>query len=277
MDDLSTVSGRSVHRAIQVVAALSTMVGLLAAGSSVFAATPKVSCVFGATPTCSGMTILGAHAGDSLFTSTTVDGQSADVFSVDTTDKGNPTSYIYLGVTPSSGLLTGNPTTIYATVDYYNKNTTSGVTCSTTAMNCGMLINYNSSVGTGIAAAYANATPILNDINGSGAWTTQVFTLSNIKFTGAENNNADLRLAGSAGIAVHSIQLSVAEPTAASTTTTIPSTTNTTKATTSSSTTSSSRSLPKTGESALVPLADAVLAGVGLLLTFRRRTHNTVT
>lgn len=254
------------------------------AGTSAFAASPVVSCTFGSTPSCSGLNILAPHTGDSLFTSTTVDGQSADVFSVDTTDANNPVAYIYLGVASSSDLLAGNPTTLYATVEYYNKNTTSGVTCSSTALNCALLINYDSSIGTGIAAEYANATPILNDINGSGAWTTQVFTLPSINFTGGENNNADLRLAGSAGIAVHSIQLSVTKPTAASTTTSSSTTTSTTASkTTSSSTTSSTStsktstttasSLPKTGESTAVPLAGAALVSAGLALTLRRRSH----
>ncbi len=267
------------------------MVGLLMAGTSAFAASPVASCTFGSTPSCSGLNILAPNTGDSLFTSTTVDGQTADVFSVNTTPGNNPVAYIYLGVASSSSLLAGNPTTLYATVEYYNKNTTSGVTCSSTALNCALLVNYDSSIGTGVAAAYANATPILNAVNGSGAWTTQVFTLSSIQFTGAENNGADLRLAGSAGIAVHSIQLSVTKPTAASTTTsssttstvasntassststTTTKTSTTTATTTAKTSTATTSSLPKTGESTAVPLAGVALVSAGLALTLRRRS-----
>lgn len=270
--------GRWARGAVGATAAA----GLLALALPALAATSSTaSCTFGATPSCSGLSIVGAHTGDSLFSSTTVAGESADVFSKNTTPGNNPVAYIYLAVPSSSALLASKPTTLYASVEYYDKLTLSGVTCSTTALNCALLIQYDSSNGTGIAAEYYNASPIL-ETNGSGKWTTATFTLKNINFTGAENNSADLRLAGSTGVAVHSITLSATAPsssTSASTTgSTSASTTTSTSTKTSTSTTSSGKtsttttttSLPKTGGSPLLPLGGAVAGLVGIALAWRR-------
>ncbi len=258
-------------RYLAVAGAGAAMLLAASAGASAAAAS-SVSCTLAATPSCQGLTIEAPHVGDSLFTSSTVGGKSADVFSTNTTPGNNPVSYIYFQVAKSSGLLSSNPTTLYLTVEYYNALLSgSCVSSKTNWASCLLLANYGQS---GKGGPYANSSLVY--LTGQQAWTTTSLKLTNVQFTEAENNGADFRLAGVPNLAVHKVTLSLTAPAPSSATTATASTSASSSGSTSSSTPSSSTpakssSLPQTGGGPLPWTVGALLLGGGALLLRRPR------
>ncbi len=216
----------------------------------------NVSCTLSSTPTCTGLTIEAPHQADSDFTSGTVGGESADVFSTNTAAPTNPVSYLYFQV--SKSFLASNPTTLYLTVDYYGQ-VSSNPTCSSKTLNCALIANYDSTTSLG---AYGQVGPL--EVNQGASWQSVTWKLTQSSFHEGENNASDFRLGGSPGVAVHSVTLSLTAPAASS-------------SSTASSTTSasSSSSVPKTGGNPLVPVAGgaALVAGALMLMNRRRPKH----
>ncbi len=229
-----------------VPAALATgsVAALLVAGSAVAATPATVSCVVGSTASCTGMTAVGAHSGDSLFTSGTIGGKGAEIFSKNTASPSNPVTYIYLQVNPSAALMTTKPSTLYLTVDYYDSPAKGQ-----------LMYNYDSTIASApVKGAYAGTASVT--LSGRAQWKHVTWKLTHISFQQKENNSADLRIGGSPGVAVHEVMLSTSAPAAAPATP--------------AASTGGKAALPKTGGSPLVPPAGllALAGGFGLL---RRR------
>ena len=225
---------------VPVVLATGSAAVLLLAGSAVAATPATVSCVVGSTASCSGMTAVGAHSGDSLFTSGTVGGKGAEIFSKNTVSPSNPVTYIYLQVSPTAALLATKPSTLYLTVDYYDSPAKGQ-----------LMYNYDSTIASApVNGAYAGTASVT--LAGSAQWKQVTWKLTHVSFQQKENNNADLRIGGSPGVAVHEVMLSTAAPAKPA------------------APAAGKAALPKTGGSPLVPAAGllALAGGFGLL---RRR------
>ncbi len=156
----------------------------------------SVSLVLG-TSNAVGLVQVGAHQGDSDFHSATVGGESAAVFDTNTASPGSADTYLYFTANVPGWTF---PRTLYLTVQYYDQP--SG----------GTLQAEYDTTGTGLASAYASAGASL-ELGGTASWKTYTWTLSNADFTGQQNYDADFRLAGTVGVAVHAITLSLAPPT----------------------------------------------------------------
>ncbi len=256
-------------RTVAVAGVLTVAMGA-AVGAS--AATTSVSCVLGSTPTCQGLTIVGAQTGDSLFSSGTVGGQSADIFQKNTTPGNNPVAYIYLQVDRATGFLSANPTTMYLTVQYYDQSQAGA--CSTT-VPCFLTYNYDSTIASApVNGAYAGTTN--QNLGGTAAWKTVTWKLTQTAFNEGENNQADFRIAGTVGVAVHSVVLSLQAPAAATSSTAPAKSTSGGSTTPAKATSSGTSALPKTGGSPLVPAAGGLLlcGGVALALTRKRASRS---
>ena len=261
----------SFGRALRAVAAAGILTAAAGVAAGASAATTSVSCVLGASPACQGLTVVGAQQGDSLFSTGTVGGEAADIFQKNTTPGNNPVSYVYFQVVPSTSLLSSNPATLYLTVQYYDK-AQSG-TC-TKAAPCFLTYNYGSTIASApVNGAYAGTAT--QNLGGTAAWKTVTWKLTQVSFKEQENNQADFRVAGTAGLAIHSVEVSLSAPAAAASTSTSKSSPATSAGTPSTSTTSAataSGGLPKTGGSPFVPVVGglALCGGVALLLGRRR-------
>ena len=195
------------------------------------------------------MTVVGAHQGDSLFSSSTVGGKSADVFAKNTASAGNPVTYIYLQVSPSSTLVTAKPSTLYLTVDYYDSPAKGQV-----------MYNYDSTIASApVNGAYAGTAAVT--LGGSAQWKQVTWKLTQVSLQQKENNNADLRVAGSPGVAVHQVMLSTSVPAGAAPSAPAAKT----------ATASGKSALPKTGGSPLVPAGGLLAMALGWGLLGRRR------
>ncbi len=173
----------------------------------------SVSCLLGASPSCQGLAIMDAHAPDSHVTSTTLAGKTADVFEQNTAPGGDQTSYIYFQVNRTSGFLASNPATLYLTVEYYDQSQAGA--CSTSAP-CYLGYNYGSAIPTApVNGAYAGSAT--QSLGGAPVWTRVTWELPQVSFQEQENNQADFRLAGTVGLAVHRVVLSLRPPAATST------------------------------------------------------------
>ncbi len=231
-----------------VALAAGSATALLLAGSAGAAASANVSCVLGSSPVCSGMAVVGPHLGDSLFTSGTVGGKGADTFSKNTASPTNPETYIYLQVSPTAALLSGKPSTLYLTVDYYDSPAKGQ-----------LMYNYDSTIASApVNGAYAGTASVT--LGGSAQWKQVTWKLTQVSFQQKENNSADLRVAGSPGVAVHEVMLSTSAPAAAPA-----------PAKSAPTTAVAKGALPKTGGSPLVPLAGALALAGGVGLLRRRR------
>ena len=259
--------GRAMRAVVTAGVLAATMgVGLVASAQS----TTTVSCTVGASPECQGLAIGGANqaGSDSIFTTATVGGKQADVFSKNTVSPTNPFTYIYVQVPTGSSFLSGNPTTMYLTIEYYDQG--QGITC-TTAAPCQLAYNYETT-GTGIPAYYAG--PAAMNLGGTAAWKTVTYKLTATAFQGNENFQADFRISGTQGVAVHKWTLSLQAPASASSSTSSATASSSTSSQTASSTatatssSSSATSVPKTGGSPFVPLAGGLvlMAGAALIL-----------
>ena len=246
-------------RIVRAAATAGTLTVALGVAIGAQAATTSVSCVLGATPSCQGVSVVGAHQGDSLFSSGTVGGKSVDIFQKNTTPPGtSPASFLYFQLEPTSGLLSSNPSSLYLTVEYYDQ-TQSG-TCSTTTP-CYVNYSYDSSIASApVNGAYAGTAQ--QDLGGTSTWKTVTWKLTQVSFNQQENNNADFRLGGTVGLAVHKVVLSLQPPTTAATTA------STSSSNTSNSGSSASTAVPQTGGSPFVPLIGVLLliGGVGLVV-----------
>ncbi len=263
------VSGIRWGRIVRAVATAGALVATMGMAIGAQAAT-SASCTLGATASCSGLSIVGPHIGDSFFTSGTVGGQSADIFQKNTTPGNNPTAYIYFQVAKGSPLLSDS--TLYLTVQYYDQ--AQGATC-TKAAPCFWTADYDSTVASApVNGAYNNIGSQVN-LGGTAAWITKTFKLANASLKEGENNSADFRIDGTIGLAVHQVTLSDTAPTVS---TSAPASTTTGSSGSSSApasgSSSSSSSLPKTGGSPLVPVAGGLLllGGISLALPRLRRS-----
>ncbi len=194
------------------------------------------------------MTVVGAHQGDSLFSSSTVGGKGADVFAKNTASAGNPVTYIYLQVNPSSTLVTAKPSTLYLTVDYYDSPAKGQV-----------MYNYDSTIASApVNGAYGGTASVT--LGGSAQWKQVTWKLTQVSFQQKENNNADLRIGGSPGVAVHEVMLSTSATAGAAS-----------SAPAKTSTAGGKAALPKTGGSPLVPAGGLLAMALGWGLLARRR------
>lgn len=251
-------------RALRAVVTAGVLVGTVGVGLVASAqSTNTVSCTVGATPECQGLAIVGANqtGSDSIFTTTTVGGKQADVFSKNSVSPTNAFTYIYVQVPTGNSFLSGNPTTMYLTIEYYDQ--AQGTTC-TTAVPCQLAYNYETT-GTGIPAYYAG--PAAINLGGTAAWKTVTYKLTATAFQQQENYQADFRISGTPGVAVHKWSLSLQAPASTSSSTS----SSTASSSTSSQTASSSAtatSVPKTGGSPFLPLAGGLMlmAGAALIL-----------
>ncbi len=151
-----------------------------------------VSLVLGSSTPSVELVQVGAHQGDSNFHVATVGGKSAEVFDPNTADSSNPTSYLYFVANVPGWIF---PTALTLTVEYFD------------APAGGTLQAMFDSPGPGVGGAYASSGGGVQ-CTGSGRWLTATFPFPSAKFDGRENFGADFRLAGTAGVAVHSISLS---------------------------------------------------------------------
>lgn len=163
------------------------------------AATAKAGafCVLGAAMHCHGLRLVGAHQGDSLFTTGTIGGKPADIFSKNTTPGNNPVSYLYFQVRHGIGLLSSKPSTLYLKVQYYDSPAKGQIG-----------YNYDSTVASApVHGAYAGTAMLT--LAGKAAWKTTSWKLTKVHFARGENNGADFRVAGTVGAAVHKVTVSL--------------------------------------------------------------------
>ncbi len=141
----------------------------------------------------SGMELrqVGAHLGDSNFHLASIGGKPAVVFDRNRPSPTNPSSYLYF-VANVPGW--SYPRALELSVTYWD------------APAGGMLHASYNSPAAGLAGAYTSAGPSVT-LTGGGGWKTVTWTLSNADFTGRQNNRADFRLSGGAGLAVRRIRL----------------------------------------------------------------------
>jgi len=153
----------------------------------------QVSLVLGTTGGGLNVVQVGAHEGDSEFHVATVAGKSAEVFDPNTASPGSTFSYLYFTVNVPGWVF---PQTVYLTVTYYDG-----------PAGGQLQVNYDA-VGSGLGAYYATPYPTLT-MTGSGQWKQASWALTDAAFQGRENFAADFRLAGTPGVAVHEVALSL--------------------------------------------------------------------
>ncbi len=157
---------------------------------------PSVSLVLGSSAVSLNILQVGAHQGDSEFSTTTLGGKSAEVFGANTASPGSPTSYLYFSANVPGWTF---PETLYLTTEYYDQPAGGTLHAS-----------YNAPAP-GIPGAYTSAgAPIT--LGGTAAWKTYTWVMPQADFSGRQNFSADFRLSGTVGVAVHKITLSLNPP-----------------------------------------------------------------
>ena len=205
--------GRILSRVVSVKSGLTQMAAQIdaleaAAVAGTHAATaatthPGVATLrFGPKPVASGLTLAATSGeGDSSFHLAVIGGRPAAVFARIATQPKSPISYIYMQVGLHAAL---KPlfaaTTLYLTVEYYD------------APAKGQL-NAQYSSSNPKHGAY-DSTPTLTT-GGKPRWTSVTWKLTQAHLAGAENFGAMFRLAGTPGMAIHSVRLATRPPTAA--------------------------------------------------------------
>ncbi len=146
--------------------------------------------------------LAGGRAQDSRYTCRRWDGRSAEIF----TGPGSP-SYIYLRLDRRSRLFLARPKVLYVTVTWAAAEPPTALLARG---GCGLAVQYNSTFP-GLAGTYRN-TPAIYPKAGEAGWQTYTWKLQDAHLTGRQNGNADLRLAGAPGFAVHQVTVSAAPP-----------------------------------------------------------------
>lgn len=146
--------------------------------------------------------LAGGRAQDSRYICRRWDGRSAEIF----TGPGSP-SYIYLRLDRRSRFFLARPKVLYVTVTW----AAAGPPTALLARGgCGLAVQYNSTFP-GLPGAYRN-TPAIYPAAGEAGWHTYTWKLQDAHLTGRQNGNADLRLAGAPGFAVHQVALGALAP-----------------------------------------------------------------
>ncbi len=155
-------------------------------------------------PTGSGLSLAALSGeGDSSFRTATVGGRPAAVFARIAAQPKSPVSFIYVRVDLAAAFKAlFAATTLYLTVEYYDAPAKAQLSAQ-----------YSSTAASAPVHGAYDGTPTLTT-NGGPHWKTVTWTLTQAHLAGSENFGAMLRLAGTPGVAVHSLRLSTHPPAA---------------------------------------------------------------